>query len=320
MQPPRFWRHGEAGAAAHLLAPLGAVTRLATARRVARPGWRAPVPVICVGNATAGGAGKTTVALDLAARLAARGVAVHVISRGHGGTERGPLRVDPRRHSAAEVGDEPLLLAQAAPTWVARDRAAGARAAVAAGAALLLLDDGLQNPTLEKTVSLLVIDGASGFGNGRLIPAGPLREPVATAAARCQAAVLIGEDATGARAALPPALPVLRASKVADAAALALRGQRVVAFAGIAMPERFFATLDALGAQVLTRQAFPDHHRFYPAELRTLQRQAAAFEAVLATTPKDAVRLPADLRAQVHVAGVTLAWEDPEQLARLPGW
>jgi tetraacyldisaccharide 4'-kinase len=317
MRPPGFWRHGADGVAARLLAPLGAITQALTARRVARPGWRAPVPVICVGNATSGGAGKTTVALDLAARLSARGVAVHVLSRGHGGISVGPVRVDVGRHSAAEVGDEPLLLARVAPTWVARDRAAGARAAVAAGAGLLLLDDGLQNPTLEKSLSLLVIDGASGFGNGRLIPAGPLREPVAAAARRCQAAVLLGEDRTGALAALPAALPVLRARLVPDAAALALRGARVVAFAGIAMPEKFFASLDAVGAQVLTRQGFPDHHRFYPAELRTLQRQAAAFEAVLATTPKDAVRLPAALRAEVRVAGVGVAWEDAAALEQV---
>ena len=166
-----------------MLAPAAAVVAAITARRVARPGWRAPVPVICCGNATAGGAGKTTLALDLGARLAQRRVAF--LTRGHGGRARGVHLVDPSRDGAALVGDEALLLAEARPTWVAADRAAGARAAVAAGAGVLVMDDGLQNPTLAKDLSFLVIDGGTGFGNGRVMPAGPLREPVATAAVRC---------------------------------------------------------------------------------------------------------------------------------------
>ena len=226
MRPPAFWRHGSRSPWPALLAPLGTVVAAVTARRIARPGWRAPVPVICCGNVTVGGAGKTTLALDLAGRLCARGVAVHVLLRGYGGTvggvhrgmprgtypgmPRGTYRVTPG-DPASLVGDEALLLAAVAPTWVGADRAASARAAVAAGAEALLLDDGLQNPTLLKDLSLLVVDGASGFGNGRVLPAGPLREPVAAGAARCQAAVLIGADATGAAAHLPAGLPVLRA-------------------------------------------------------------------------------------------------------------
>src|SRR5579872_6298630 len=166
---PGFWRHD--GVLPRLLSPLSAITTAVTARRVARPGWRAPVPVICCGNVTAGGAGKTTLALDLAGRLRAAGIAVHVLTRGYGGRVHGPLRVDPARHDADAVGDEPLLLAALAPTWVGGDRAASARAAIAAGARALVLDDGLQNPTLQKTLSLLVVDGAFGFGNGRAIPA-----------------------------------------------------------------------------------------------------------------------------------------------------
>ena len=182
MRPPAWWDRG--GAIPRLLAPAATLVAAAGARRMSRVGWRAPVPVLCCGNATVGGAGKTTVALDLAARLRARAVAVHVLTRGYGGRARGPLRVDPARHDAALVGDEPLLLAAVAPTWVCADRAAGARAAVTDGAGALLMDDGLQNPTLSKTASLLVIDGAAGFGNGRVLPAGPLREPVAAAAPR----------------------------------------------------------------------------------------------------------------------------------------
>src|SRR5271165_2755107 len=170
MTQPNFWQTG--GLLSDSLAPFGAITAALTARRVARPGWHAPVPVICVGNAVVGGAGKTPVVLDLAARLSARGVAVHCLTRGYGGAARGAARVDSARHTAADVGDEALLLAARAPTWAGADRAATARAAVAEGAQALLMDDGLQNPSLEKTASLLVIDGGAGFGNGRLLPAG----------------------------------------------------------------------------------------------------------------------------------------------------
>ncbi|MBN8874865.1 MAG: tetraacyldisaccharide 4'-kinase [Rhodospirillales bacterium] len=305
---PGFWQRD--GVVPHLLAPLSALVAAATARRVARPGWHAPVPVLCCGNVTVGGAGKTTLVLDLAARFRAGGVAVHVLLRGYGGRVRGPHRVLPD-DPAAEVGDEALLLAAVAPTWVGGDRAASARAAVAAGAELLLLDDGLQNPTLAKDLSLLVIDGGTGFGNGRVLPAGPLREPVAAGAARCGAAVLIGEDRTGALRHLPPRLPVLRARLVQDAAVAGLRGRRVLAFAGIAHPDKFFTPLAAAGAELVATRAFPDHHSYDAAELDRLLAEADRLAALPVTTPKDAVRLPGPVRARVTVVGVGLAWEDP---------
>ncbi len=312
MTPPAFWEQG--GVLPWLLAPAAAVAARLTARRVARPGWHAPVPVLCCGNAGVGGAGKTTVALDLAQRLTARGVVVHCLTRGYGGRSRGVLGVDPARHDAGLVGDEPLLLAAVAPTWVAADRAAGARAAVAAGAQALLMDDGLQNPTLVRDAALLVVDGAVGFGNGRVIPAGPLREPVATAAARCRAAVLIGPDAAGARAELPPGLPVLAATLEPDAA---LPGARVLAFSGIARPSKFHATLRRAGATVAECMDFPDHHRFTRAELDRVLARATALGAMPVTTPKDAVRLPGAVRSQVRVVGVSLLWDDPDGLERL---
>ena len=314
IRPPRFWDAD--GAAARLLSPLSPLVAAATARRMARPGWRAPAPVLCVGNATVGGAGKTTVVLDLARRLAEAGRSPHILLRGYGGAVRGVHRVaagDP----AALVGDEALLLAAEAPTWVGADRAASARAAVAAGAGVLLMDDGLQNPGLVKDISLLVIDGGAGFGNGRVLPAGPLREPVAAAAARCAAAVLIGADRTGALAVLPPGLPVLRAALVAGEGAEALRGARVLAFAGIARPEKFFATLEELGAKLVGREAFPDHAPFHPAVLDRLLDRATRLGAIPLTTAKDAVRLDPARRARVRVLDVALAWEDVAALERL---
>lgn len=313
MRPPAFWRRD--GVLPRLLAPAASLVALATARRVARPGWRAPVPVLCCGNVTLGGAGKTTVGLDLTRRLLARGRRVHVLSRGYGGRAAGPHRVA-ADDTADAVGDEPLLLAEVAPTWVGGDRAASARAAIAAGAELLVMDDGLQNPGLEKDLSLLVVDGASGFGNGRVLPAGPLREPIAAGAARCQVAVLIGAggEHPGAAAQLPPGLPVLRARLVPSAR---LDGRRVLAFAGIAAPDKFFATLVEAGATVVERAPFADHHRFTERELQRLLERAARLDALPVTTAKDAVRLPPAVRERVRVLSVALAWEDEAALEAL---
>jgi tetraacyldisaccharide-1-P 4'-kinase len=189
---PEFW--ARRGLLSSLLLPLAwAYAGGAAARQAWTQPFRASVPVICVGNLVAGGAGKTPVALSLASRLLARGHAVHILSRGYAGSLAGPVQVDRMRHGAAEVGDEPLLLAACAPTWVARDRVAGANAAIAAGAGMLLLDDGLQNPRLAKTLSLLVVDGGSGFGNGRVLPAGPLREKLASGLASADRVVLMGD-------------------------------------------------------------------------------------------------------------------------------
>jgi tetraacyldisaccharide 4'-kinase len=311
VRAPVFWSHD--GMLARALSPLSAIGAAATARRVARASWRAPVPVICCGNVTVGGAGKTTLVLDLARRLQHRGRAAHILSRGYGGSSRGPHRVN-AADPAALVGDEALLLAQAAPTWTGADRAAGAQAAIEAGAEVLLMDDGLQNPTLAKTLSLLVIDGRTGFGNGRVLPAGPLREPVATAAVRAQAAVLIGPDTGHATCLLPTVLPLLRAALMQNPAVADLAGRRVVAFAGIGLPEKFFAPLRAAGLDLVAALPFPDHHLFSARDLDRLLRQAAAARATLVTTPKDAVRLPAAIRSQVTVIGVDLIWDDPRQI------
>ncbi|WP_207537271.1 tetraacyldisaccharide 4'-kinase [Sabulicella rubraurantiaca] len=309
MRAPEFWGRG-GGIWPLLLRPAAAAYARATARRVAKPGWKAPVPVICCGGATAGGAGKTTLALEVGSRLAARGLSPHFLLRGYGGSLKGPVRVDPAEHDSSKVGDEALLLAALAPTWVSADRAEGARRAVAAGAGVVIMDDGLQNPTLEKSLALLTIDGSYGFGNRHVIPAGPLREPVAMVAARCQAAVLVGEDETGALAALPPSLPVLRASLVPGPEMEELRGGSVFAFCGIGNPRKFFNTLRTGGAVVAGSEAFADHYPFDASDLTRLLAEAEKLSATPVTTRKDWVRIPVEFRSRVKVVSVSLQWED----------
>jgi tetraacyldisaccharide 4'-kinase len=317
MKAPAFW-NAPPGLRAAALAPFGALYEWAGKLRRARTrSLRLPVPVICVGNLSAGGTGKTPVVLSLLRMLAAQGMNPHALSRGYGGSATGPLRVDPARHSADVVGDEPLLLAGVAPAWVARDRAAGGQAAVAAGAGCIVMDDGHQNPALHKDLSLIVADGAAGFGNRRVIPAGPLRESVAAGLARADAVILIGEDRHDvARDVAAAGLPLLRARLVPDAdAAARLKGRKVVAFAGIGRPEKFFATLREIGAEVTEAVGFPDHHPFTRQEIAALTARVAGLNAQLVTTVKDLTRLPADLpadlRAGVAVLPVDLLWSDP---------
>jgi tetraacyldisaccharide 4'-kinase len=317
MRAPGFWVGSGSGLAPLLLSPFSALYAGATARKMARSGWQAPVPVICCGNATAGGAGKTTVAMDIGRRLADRGIAAHFLLRGYGGSLKGPVRVDLDTHDSTLVGDEALILAASRPTWISANRGAGAQAAVAAGAQAIVLDDGLQNPTIEKDLSLLIIDGSYGFGNGRIIPAGPLREPVSAAAGRSHAAVLIGNDECGALAQLPPRLPVLRAKLVAGPEAAMLAGQPVFAFCGIANPPKFFATLQEAGAVVAGKEAFADHYPYDEGDLKDLLAQADTLRAVPVTTRKDFVRIPPQFRARVTVVTVGLAWEEPAAIESL---
>jgi len=315
MRAPDFWQHD--GTAARLLAPLGFAWQLAgaTRRALTRP-WRAPVPVICVGNLVAGGAGKTPVVLTLLTLLQARGLRPAALTRGYGGSATGPLPVDPRRHDAARVGDEALLLAAVAPTWVARDRVDGAREAIAEGAEVLVLDDGFQNPRLHKDLSLLVVDAGYGLGNGRVMPAGPLRETPESGFARADAVVLTGDGAFDSVVKhLPPGLPVLRARLTPRDGRLA--GRRVYAFAGIGRPQKFFDSLRDVGARVVGAEAFADHQPYDEATLRRLAAAASAAEAQLVTTAKDAARLGAAAPADLAVLDVRLVWEDKGALTRL---
>lgn len=318
MRPPAFW-HGEPDhPAARLLAPLGRAYGRLIAARMDRPGARAPCPVLCLGNFTLGGAGKTPTAIAIARLLRDLGRHPAFLSRGYGGRLPGPVVVDPARHDWRAVGDEPLLLARHAPTIVARDRVAGAGLCFAAGADVrgadvIVMDDGLQNPSLSKDLALAVVDAGAGRGNGLPFPAGPLRAPLARHWPHVAGLVLIGDGVPGdgvASEAEARGLPVHRARLVPDAAAVA--GRRVLAFAGIGRPQKFLASLSEAGAEIVAARAFPDHHPFRPAELAQLAAEAEARGAVLVTTEKDAVRLPAAFAERVRVLPVALRFSDAD--------
>ncbi len=309
MKPPAFWTRD--GGLALMLAPLGRLWTLgARWKRATTTAWRAPVPVICVGNLTVGGTGKTPTAIAIAHRLLASGRKPALVSRGYRGRLAGPVRVDPAHHNAGEVGDEPLLLAAAAPTIVANDRVAGVRAAIDLGAEIVILDDGFQDPRLAHDLALVVVDGGAGFGNGRVLPSGPLREPVADGLARADAVILIGDGDVAADR------PVLRARLMPTEAALGFQGRKVLAFAGIGRPEKFFATLAEIGAEVAATRAFPDHHPYDEDETARLIEDAAHIGAEPVTTRKDWVRLPVAARPLISVLDVDLVFADEVALAR----
>ncbi|AQS84372.1 MAG: tetraacyldisaccharide 4'-kinase [Acetobacter aceti] len=318
LRAPSFWFRPP-GFFSTLLSPLAyLVGQVAKARRK-RPGWQASVPVLCVGNLTVGGTGKTTTVLDLIERLRQRGAVVHCLTRGYRGQavkDHAPLRVDPVHHTAADVGDEPLLLAAAAPCWVSPDRAASARAAIAAGATCLIMDDGFQNPGLHKDFSFVLVDGAVGFGNRCVLPAGPLREPLSAGLAAANAVVITGEDLCGIQKSLSGRVPypVLKAELQMEQSVTALRHEKVIAFAGLARPDKFFACLNENGVVPVKCIPFPDHHSFTPSDLAHISSLAAQYSARLVTTPKDAARLPDAFRQKISVVNVGLKWVEMEQL------
>ncbi|HEX2752686.1 MAG TPA: tetraacyldisaccharide 4'-kinase [Alphaproteobacteria bacterium] len=321
LKAPAFWYDAEAKGAAilqNVLSPFGKVYGWASRQRFDLY-YPVPMarPVICVGNLVTGGAGKTPVAMSLVDILQAAGHNPHLLSRGYGGSEEGPIQVSPDRDTAADVGDEALLLVTKAPTWVSRNRALGAQAAIDTGASVIIMDDGYQNPAIYKNFSLVVIDGGAGFGNGAVMPAGPLREDLAFGLSRAHAIAIIGEDTKNAAAVVAAHTdkPVYTGRLKPDADNPDLFGKRIFAFAGIGRPEKFRESLIESGAVVDTFGDFPDHCAYEEKDLGEFMQEADAKKAIVVTTAKDHVRLPPALKARVSVFNVHVVWDQPDELS-----
>ncbi len=327
MRAPRFWWQAQPNLLARVLSPLAQIWGFVASHRMQRSGLRPQIPVLCIGNFVVGGAGKTPLALALQQILQAEGENVIFLTRGYGGakTGAGPVRVDPASHHADDVGDEALLLAQQAVTFAGRDRVAGVQAAQDLHASLVVMDDGFQNPSLHKTLSILAVDAATGIGNGLCVPAGPLRAPLSVQRPFVDALVLIGTGEEGERLAQSmPDVPVFHAHVQPDPAfAAQVKDQKVLAFAGIGRPEKFFSTLEACGAQIVMRQSFADHHPYSVSEMNQLKASARAKGAVLVTTQKDLVRCPD--RAGILALPIHLVFEEADHFThwlrqRLHDW
>ena len=320
MRAPDFWDRKTDGMLPTLLRPVGCmVNAIAGLRQKTGTPWKAPVPVICVGNLVAGGAGKTPVCIDIVQRLKAKNIDAHIITRGYGGTELGPVRVDRTVHTCIAVGDEALLLADVAPTWVAKDRRQGIEAAVQAGAQMIVMDDGFQNPSVVKDLSLVVVDGGYGFGNGRVMPAGPLRESVSNGLTRADAVVLLGADEADVWGRVQrlglKTLPILRAKLSPVGNVAELKGQEVFAFAGIGRPEKFYTTLQEIGCKLVGCRSFDDHHPYSDREIISIL--ADAIDKPVFTTAKDHVRLKEDHRHRIHVLDIELVWKAADEIDAL---
>ena len=316
MKAPSFW-YRQPGIASAVLTPLSWVWTIVTRNRLKTQGFDPGIPVICVGNINVGGTGKTPTVIALLEAIT--GTGAHVISRGYGGSLEGPIRVNEQFHKASDVGDEPLLISAFAPVWIAKDRAAAARSAIAAGAKLLIMDDGFQNPSIDKSTSIVVIDAAVGFGNGHVLPAGPLREPIDDGLARADFVVLIGneKDRVAFLKKLKTTLPVLEAELRPLPTGMDWSDVRALAFAGIGRPEKFFTSLRDAGVEVTETRSFEDHASFRADLLKRLQAEAKSKGLHLVTTEKDAVRIPADFRRNVLVFPVRLEHVSGPEFASL---
>lgn len=314
--------------AARVLSPLGRLYGWAVEQRFrkAEP-YRAALPVLCIGNFTAGGTGKTPLARFLIAAMAARGVTPACLTRGYGGALAGPVWVDPARHTAREAGDEPMLVAREARVMLARGRADGLAAIERdGGVGAVVMDDGLQNPTVAKDLVIALVDARRGFGNGHVFPAGPLRARLEFQLGLVDCIVVMGDDPPEGPAPVFGDLkkrfpgPVLRGAVRPSGDLAWIGGARVLAYAGIANPDRFFRLVERFEPATLARRAFPDHHVFSEQDARALVAEADAAGAVLATTEKDLARLSgatgalAELKARSRALPIEVTFEERDLL------
>lgn len=315
MQTPAFW--SKKTLLSHALRPAGLITHVAgTLRRNLREPVKVGIPVVCVGNAVVGGSGKTPITIAIGQYLLSQGKKVHFLCYGYRGelTEHNVLKVE-GHHTYHDVGDEAILLSKTAPTWAGRNRAHAAQLAEAAGADVLVMDDGFQYPGLHATHRILVFDGGYGIGNGFIMPAGPLRESVTSALRRAHYVIVLGEDRTGISATLKKQARVLNAQ--AQPTIKTLKGQKIVAFAGIGRPSKFFATIERLGGEIVSTHSFPDHHFYDHGELRKIVDEAEKTGAQIYTTTKDAVKIPSDMAKKITVMDIHVVFEDDRALAKI---
>ena len=326
MRAPRFWWREQVGIAAAMLAPLAGAYGAYAAWRIRRPSrHRPPLPVICVGNFTVGGVGKTPTAIALCRLMTGLGTTPGFLTRGYRGSERGPLLVDLERDDVRQTGDEPRLLAAIAPTVISGDRPLGARALSAIGADAIIMDDGFQNPRLGKDLSLIVVDAEAGFGNGMVVPAGPLRAPLTAQIKQAHAMVLISEGTDRedvVRVAATSGKPLLRA-RILPTGSAKWAGAKVFAFAGIGNPGRYLRSVESAGAIIVGSRVFPDHHLYTQNEARDLLKRAEVSGGRLVTTAKDYVRLAAgrdaigELRMLSDVFEIRIVFDDPPTVEQM---
>jgi len=314
MRAPKFWENDRAspGVLSNLLSPISWFWMFGTMLRMRRVPKKINVPVMCVGNINLGGVGKTPSVIAIVEKLKAKGLTPHIISRGYGGKLTGPVLVT-KNFNSDEVGDEPVLLSAFAPTWVSKDRVEGTRAAIENGCDIIILDDGFQNGSLHKDFSIIVVDAKVGFGNEKIFPAGPLREPVKVAFKRADLIILIGknEDKEGFKKLHEPfSLPVCSAYVETVKMGMDWKDTRVLAFAGIGYPEKFFESLKNLGAIIVKEVALPDHAKLTKKLIQRLEMEAKKYNAMLVTTEKDAVRLPTEYKQEVLTLPIRLVIDD----------
>lgn len=306
MKTPGFWYQPQ-GLVSNLLWPLGWLYgKGAKIKSLLKKPQHFQVPIISIGNIVSGGSGKTPTAIALMEILKAQGYKVHFVTRGYGGREKGPVSVDFNHHQSRDVGDEPLLLAQHAPTWVAKKRATGVQKAIENGAEIIILDDGHQTMTLYKDVSLVVVDLMQKFGNGCVIPAGPLREDLSEGLKRADGFIAIGKGE------IKSLQPIFKAQIVTQP--LNFSSNRVVAFCGLGFPQKFYRSLQELGLELVATETFPDHYQYKDEDLFRLRKLAQKHNSVLITTRKDLVKIPPPWQEQLHVLDITIDFEDPGKL------